>query len=487
MKRIFIFAVLFFTIFIFADSYSQDRIIVKTNSENLSKILKQYNGMIIKKVLDYNVIKIGENRASPIENIVAKLKNDLTIEYADYDYIKKISYIPNDPGYDTYQWNMNRIGIENYTEITTGSSSVVIAIADTGIDLDHEDLQTKLVQGHNFVAFNSFYNPYNPDNPDDDHGHGTHCAGIAAAITNNSIGVAGVAPLCKLMPIKVMNDKGEGYDSDIAEGIIWAADHGANVISISLGGNQSASVTENACNYAYNNGCVVVAATGNDDSSTICYPSRYENVIAVGASDYGDNRASYSNYGEGIDLVAPGGDPDDNSTDWWNDWIISTYPDDQYKLAVGTSMACPHVAGAAAMVIAIGIQSPAAVKEMLMGTAFDIGDSGYDEETGWGRLDLFNALNVSTMDLSKGFKKAYCFPNPFKDYVNVIFKPSLKGKIEFKVYNEYMELLFEDEKQVNIGNNVVFSWSAPDYNNGVYFFLLKGPGGKKIVKGVKVK
>ena len=155
--------------------------------------------------------------------------------------------------------------------------------------------------------------------------------------------------------------------------------------------------------------------------------------------------------------------------------------------AVGTSMACPHVAGAAGIIISAGITDPEQVRQVLVYSTDDVGDPGWDKETGYGRLNILNALSVMNIKIQEGVSNAYCFPNPFNSYVNVIFKARKTGDATFTVYNEYMEELFTDTKSVSADQNVLFSWSSNDFKNGVYYFLVKTSGGKKLVRGVKVR
>jgi thermitase len=214
-------------------------------------------------------------------------------------------------------------------DITKGSSSVIIAIVDTGVELTHPDLASKLVPGTDVINGDS--------DPTDDNGHGTHCAGIAAAMTNNGLGIAGVAPNCSIMPVKVLDSSGSGYLSTIAQGIRWAVDHGAKVISLSLGSTSQTQTLQDAVTYATSNGALVVAAAGNDNSSAKLYPAACTGALSVGAVNSNDSRASFSNYGSWVSVAAPGVN------------ILSCWTGSQYANASGTSMATPHVAGLAAL------------------------------------------------------------------------------------------------------------------------------------------
>ncbi|MBL8843962.1 MAG: peptidase S8 [Planctomycetes bacterium] len=252
-----------------------------------------------------------------------------SVEYAHPNYLSHAVHLPNDPSWPS-QYGPTKIRCEQAWDMQKGDANVVIAIVDTGIDKSHGDLAAKLVAGYDFVS--------NDTDPDDNNGHGTHCAGIAAALTDNALGVAGVASNCSLMAVKVLNGSGSGSNSDVAAGINWAADHGAHVISLSLGGSAKDATLEAAVNYAWNKGVVVVAAAGNNGNQTKFYPAAYGNCIAVASTDSNDNRSSFSTYGSWVDVAAPGSS------------IFSTYDGNAYATLSGTSMACPHVAGLAGLI-----------------------------------------------------------------------------------------------------------------------------------------
>jgi len=252
--------------------------------------------------------------------------------HAEPDSAAYITDAPNDTYFDS-QWGMYKVAAPQAWDITQGSPTIRIAILDTGIDLEHPDLASKIVGSVNFTT--------SPTADANGASHGTHVAGIAAASTNNGIGVAGLGYNCSLMNVKVLGDDGYGYYSWIAQGIIWAADHGAQVINLSLGGSIASSTLENAVNYAWNKGAVVAAASGNEATTSPLYPAYYTNCIAVGATDRYDNLTSFSNYGSWVDVAAPG------------IGIYSTKPDGLYCLMSGTSMATPHVAGLAGLVFSV--------------------------------------------------------------------------------------------------------------------------------------
>jgi thermitase len=265
---------------------------------------------------------------------IMSIYNELDeVEYVEPNYIFKASYVPNDSFY-SFQYGPQKVQAPLAWDVTRSNSSIKIAIVDTGVQLNHPDLTPKLLPGYNFVDGNT--------NPSDGNGHGTHVAGIAAAATNNSLGIAGTAPLASILPVRALDNAGNGTLTNIANAIVYAADQGAQVINLSLGAPQGAVTLENAINYAWNKGAFIVASAGNDGANIITYPAYYDNVIAVASTDQNDQKSSFSNYGTWVEVAAPGTN------------ILSTYIGSYYAYLSGTSMACPHVAGLAALLAAQG-------------------------------------------------------------------------------------------------------------------------------------
>jgi thermitase len=257
-----------------------------------------------------------------------RLRSVPEVKFAEPNYVVSAAFDPNDP-YRSSQWALSKINAPQAWELSQGTSTIKIAIIDTGVDLDHPDLASKIDGGFDFVN--------NDAVADDDHGHGTHCAGLAAAATNNGLGVAGVGFNSHIIPIKVLGANGSGSTSTIAAGIEYAVNAGAKVISLSLGGPSNSSAMNDAVNYAWSNGVIVVAAAGNSNTSAMFYPAASTNAIAVGATDQNDAKASFSNFGTWVDVAAPGVS------------LLSTYLNGQYLNMSGTSMATPVVAGLAAL------------------------------------------------------------------------------------------------------------------------------------------
>lgn len=295
------------------------------------------------------------------------------VEYVQPNYLYHALLAPDDPHY-WRQWGMPAIAAEQAWKITMGTPEVVVAVLDTGIDLNHPDLAQNMVNGINII---------NPGLlPQDDHGHGTHVAGIVAAVTNNGVGVAGVAGNCSLMPVKVLDSDGGGTDFGVAQGIQWAADNGARVINLSLGGPEYSKALEDAVKYARAKGSLIVAAAGNEGSNKILYPAAFADAIAVGATDIDDELAYFSNYGNALDIVAPGVS------------IFSTVWDDSYDYMSGTSMSAPHVAGVAALVLSYNPDyTLEQVESAIINNTDDLGAPGWDPYYGHGRLNAWAALN----------------------------------------------------------------------------------------------
>lgn len=258
-----------------------------------------------------------------------RLQDSGEYDWVEFDYIFGTADVPNDTFYDR-QWHLPKIEAANAWDTTAGDSDVIIAIVDTGIDPGHPDLADKLLPGHDFANSDS--------DARDDNGHGTHVAGIAAAITDNGAGVAGICRRCRILPVKALSAGGSGSNSAIANGIVWAANAGAKVINLSLGGPYSSNTLREAVDYAHERGALVVAAAGNSNTSQCGYPACYDNAVAVAATDANDQRASFSNYGQWVSISAPGVS------------ILSTWLGGDYREASGTSMASPVVAGVAGLV-----------------------------------------------------------------------------------------------------------------------------------------
>jgi serine protease len=317
---------------------------------------------------------------------------------AGLNFIAEAFATPNDPFYNPYQWHFPAIQSEAAWDLTSGAEAVV-AVTDSGLVPGGPDGIDCVVSGYD--AVNGDFDPFDGD------GHGTHVSGTIAQATNNGTAGAGMAYGACVMPVKVLNDSGSGSFADIAEGIYWAVDQGADVINMSLGVAAryqiyNDPIVDPALDYAYANRVTVVCASGNDGSRrNVGYPASYTTTIAVGATDYLNNVTRYSNKGSGLDIVAPGGDTSvDRNGDGYVDGVLQeTYINGSwgYYFFQGTSMASPHVAAVAAMLYATGVATtPDAVYTALTSTALDLGDVGYDSTSGWGLVQAYNALNYGS-------------------------------------------------------------------------------------------
>jgi serine protease len=304
-------------------------------------------------------------------------------------------FIPNDPDW-AKQWNMPMINMPKAWEITKGKG-VVVAVLDTGIAYEDHDgfKQVADLKGAKFTKGWDFVN--NDEHANDDHGHGTHVAGTIAQVTNNKEGVAGVAFEATLMPVKVLNHFGSGSTAAISDAIRWAADHGANVINMSLGGGGRSAVMENAVAYARKKGVVVVCAAGNGGRGVVEFPAAYPASVAVSAVGPTGALAPYSSYGKELDIAAPGGDKSRGVEYGILQNTIDARDNAKsiYAYFNGTSMATPHVAGVAALLIAAGAKTPDQVEKALFASAKAApGTSGWTEKFGHGIVDAEAALKA---------------------------------------------------------------------------------------------
>ncbi len=398
-----------------AKNYAEDRIIVKfkesVKEEEIARINSGFSAIeSYKSKARFRRLKLPKGRT--VEEMVRLYKSSRDVEYAEPDYIATALMVPNDPYY-SYQWNFYNpqyggINAQEAWDISTGSN-VVVAVVDTGVAYENycggsplkcyyraPDLaNTVFVQGYDFAN--------NDAHPNDDNSHGTHVTGTIAQSTNNNAGVAGIAFNAKIMPVKVLDKDGSGYYSWIADGIRYAADNGARVISLSLGGPQASATLEEAIAYAYSKNVTIVAAAGNDGlGGPASYPAAYNDyVIAVAATKYDEARSPYSTTGSYVDVAAPGGYTGaDQNGDGYADGILqqtfnpSTKSTSSfgYYFFQGTSMATPHVSGLAALLIANGMTSPVDVRNAIEKTAEDKGAAGWDSEYGWGIIDAKAAL-----------------------------------------------------------------------------------------------
>ncbi len=359
-------------------AYRPGRVLIKfqpaVTAASIQHALTQVNATSLGKIGHLDVerlaVPVGQEAA-----VIAALGQNPNVAFVELDRQVQATLEPDDPGYAD-RWWWEQIRAADAWDVTTGSDTVIIAVVDTGVDMDHPDLAAKIVSGYDFVNGDA--------DPDDDHGHGTHVAGIAAAVTNNTLGVAGLSWGARIMPLKVLNSAGSGYASDVAAAITYAADNGAQVVNLSLGDSQSSGTLTAATDYAHDAGVFIAAAAGNDGQNILFYPAANEHVVGVAATTSADTRASFSNYAAHVDVAAPGSS------------IYSAIPG-SYNYKSGTSMATPFVSGLAALVLSTNSTlTPDEVQAIIEQTADDLGDAGRDDEYGWGRINAYQAVLLAS-------------------------------------------------------------------------------------------
>lgn len=356
-----------------------DSLFVKFEAADISSVFKKYkkindtvrvliNGKYVQTPNLENIFKITFNDSIDIDNIINQFSSDTTIEYVEPNFIfNTLETIPNDPIYQTgVQWYIDTIAANLAWDSTTSDTSQIIAILDTGIDWDHPDLQGNMWRNWDELPDNGIdddNNGYiddirgwdfinNDGNPNDDNSHGTHVAGIAAAVTNNSLGVAGIAWHAKIMPVKVLQSTGQGNAVNLSSGIAYAASNGANLINMSLGSYAESITVRNALVYAYSTS-VLVAAAGNDfypiDYMPM-FPACYSYVLGVQATNFDNNLTDFTNYDEDGPIISAYSDQKNYEIMAPGFAIYSTFPNGLYHALNGTSMATPIVCGAICLI-----------------------------------------------------------------------------------------------------------------------------------------
>lgn len=303
---------------------------------------------------------------------------------------------PNDPLYDR-QWALAKIEAEGAWKVA-GGKDITIAVIDSGTDLDHPEFTGRIVDGYDFVNVD--------DEPDDDYGHGTQVAGVAAAAANNNLGIAGLAWDAKIMPVKVLDNRGRGMSSNLTCALYWVADKGAQVVNISIISFGPSLGMQSAINYAVEEDILIFAAAGNlfEEGNPLTYPAALEGVVAVAASDKDDGHAWFSSAGNFVDIAAPGVS------------IFSPFPPshEEFRSVYGTSLAAPHGAGLAALILAVAPSlQPQKVASIIQESAADLGDAGRDDKFGHGRIDAQAAMELTFFSLPEQiFVPSAQFPSP---------------------------------------------------------------------------
>jgi thermitase len=365
---------------VFSSDQKKDSIIIKFRDESAKEAT--LNALNATDVIDANpddkaaVIKPKGFESS--KDLLEKAKKDSNVEYAETNDKLKISYTPNDTYY-SQQWHLPKVKANQAWDLRPGGNGM-IAIVDTGVDSGHPDLSSNINLSLGYDFINS------DNNPDDDNGHGTFVAGIASAVINNGQGISGISENAQIMPLKVLDANGEGYESDVALAVRYAADNGAKIINLSLGGDTPSQLLEDAVNYADSLGSIVVASSGNEGASTLSYPAAYPAAIAVGSTNQTDQKSAFSNWGTNLDIMAPGED------------IISTFMGSAYASGDGTSASAPIVSGALSLVMSGGAINKTEALNRLKTNSDKVGlvgynGSGYNTQYGYGRINLLNLIN----------------------------------------------------------------------------------------------
>jgi subtilisin family serine protease len=334
----------------------------------------------------YRYLLYKTDGSEPLEKTILRLCKNRNIASVEKENVYKHFLVPNDPAYGYFQYSAGITDCETAWNTYTGSPSITVAVIDTGVNGQHEDLGAgKVTAGFNFVDGVDITAGMNSD----DYGHGTHVSGIIGAVGNNGKGVAGVSWNTAIMPVKVLDATGSGVTSAITAGIIWAVDNGANVINMSLGGTGYSQAMADAVDYALTNGVVVVCAMGNDGSFVKEFPASYSGVIAVGSTNGRDQLSGFSTRGSLISVAAPGE----------NIYSLSNLANDGYLFMSGTSMAAPFVSGVASLLLANNPSlTPAEVRSIIEDSAQDLGSPGFDPQFGYGRVNVNAALNLTARD-----------------------------------------------------------------------------------------
>tara|TARA_Y100000310_G_scaffold267095_1_gene278922 strand:- start:27614 stop:30985 length:3372 start_codon:yes stop_codon:yes gene_type:complete len=468
------------------------------------------------------VYKLKFSESIDVQKLVDEYSKLSKVEYAEPNYINSLSFVPNDLKYSE-QWAHQNTEIEKAWDITTGSSNIIIAVIDSGVNYNHEDLEDNIwvnsgedlnnngavddsdfndvdddgngyiddIRGWDFVDIDKdkyvnelFYSLLNNEDyedtdndPLDFHGHGTHVAGIAGAVSNNNLGVAGVCWNCKIMGIRsafgIEKDgvkTGGLEDDDAVNSIKYAVDNGATIISMSFGGEDS-NLKRDIIDYANNKNVILVAAAGNSNTNNInnSYPAAYDDVIAVTATDSNDKRAWFSNYGYWTDIAAPGVN------------ILSTVPD-SYEPSDGTSMATPYISGVIGLVLS---NYPNIDQEGLRWILKNSADSVESKEhIGSGRINVHKALSLEPISgiwaniLSPIDGEIFDDPN----VKNIEIKGTVEGENYILYYGPgvYPEEWHEINRGDNIGDGVLGTWNIEGLPDGIYTIKLvvSNPGGE---------
>lgn len=363
----------------FAQAHASGRLLVKPKSHIADDDLEQRfasrgaKSTRTLRRLGVRVVSVPESSANAV---LAALRSDPDIEFAEPDFVAAAAFSPNDPRVVSGEaWHLGRIQAPAAWDFTVGNPNVIVAVLDSGVNASNPDLAGRVLPGFDFVN--------NDADVSDDYGHGTAVTGTIVGAANNSLGSVGVAFGCRVLPVKVMDSMGFAYYSTIAEGIRFAVDHGARVINISIAGDAQSATLQSAIDYAWSSNVVVVAAAGNNANSVPQYPAACEHVVGVTATDANDQLASFSSFGGHLKLSAPGD----------NIWTTQRSADNYFGSWRGTSFASPIVAGVAALVASAkpGLANSEIISALEQ-SADDLGPAGFDNAFAYGRVNAYRAM-----------------------------------------------------------------------------------------------
>ncbi|RJP66410.1 MAG: T9SS C-terminal target domain-containing protein [Ignavibacteriales bacterium] len=473
-------------------------------SKNSSNISIKYFAKGLGKESDalVNIIKVetdSDLSQSELENIFSSVAD---VEYVQKSNTYKIDIIPDDE-HLSEQWGLVNTNSFSAWDITKGSDTVVVGVIDTGIDYLHEDISSNIFinknedlnvnnkldaadlngidddnngfvddvigwdftdrQGFPFDSTGGDYLNWD-NNPLDDNGHGTNVAGIIAAESNNKIGISGIAPNVKLLNLRAFDPTGNGEEDDVAAAILYAVKQKVKVINMSFGDASFSLVLKDVINYAYNKGVILIASAGNDGKNILHYPSGYSEVLSVGASTKEDYIANFSNYGSTIDLIAPGSE------------IFTTAIGNGYTSIAGTSAAAPFVSGVAALIKSVKNFSPDEVYQVLKSTSDDIQPVGWDDRSGAGRLNAFNALSALAPAIVKfdSPKQDYCTNKDSMIIIVTALSPYFVNyDLDYGIGNNPTTWTTLIDKQTNqVNNKNIFNLSVKNFKDSVYTLRL---------------
>jgi len=506
-------------------NYSEKELIIKFKKEvpidyknclfthkfNVKKIDSLNKANSVKKIKETGNKKEGRtflilfNNKIPVKNLIESYMNTGLFEYVEPNFIGKghgIQFTPNDPLYYNNQWSHYNDGTFPLSSATTdadidtdlawnitqGNSNITVAILDSGLKLDHPEFSGRIwentdeisdgtdTDGNGFIDdLNGGWDFANNDNdPTDDHGHGTNVAGVALATGNNNIGYAGVNWNSKIIVCKILGSDGTGLYTWWADAIYYSVDNGANVINMSVGGNDASSLLEDAINYAYSNNVYVVVSAGNQNS-VIQYPAKYENALAIGSTDADDTRSnpffwdpiSGSNFGSELDFIAPGnyiyGPNHQSNTDY--SWYWG-----------GTSQAAPHVTGIISLLLSLNSGlTVSEIRTILEESSEDqVGDSedtsGWDQYYGFGRVNAFNAVTHNILGFTQNNEttmNVVIYPNPVSDYLTI--SNLNQGYYQINIYDLLGKNLYTDDFTNQFSTKEI---QLPKLTSGTYFIKI---------------